>query len=217
MDAGFWKERWRARQLGFHEGVTNGLLERHISRIDGCRRVYVPLCGKAVDLAFLRERGHQVFGSEIVRSAVLELFTDLGEEAEETQVGPFRRHAGRDLTVLEGDAFLLRAEHLGGEVDAIYDRAALVALDPPTRGAYVDALTRVLRASGVLFLVALEYPQDRVKGPPWSVSNDDVHALFADRFAIELLEAAPALGGPKFANAGVGELIERAFLLRKKT
>ena len=226
MERAFWQQRWEQRQIGFHEGRPNALLERHILRVAECKRVYVPLCGKAVDLAYLAGRGHEVLGSEVVREAVLELFKDLGLRAEETALGPFRRHAAVEaptdrpargsIVVLEGDAFQLGLEHTGGAVDAIYDRAALVALDPKTRRAYADALTRVLRPSGFLFLIAFDYPQDMVDGPPWALPTTDVHALFADRFTIELLEETPTTGGPKFAAAGVPALTERAFLLQKK-
>jgi thiopurine S-methyltransferase len=218
MKRAFWEERWQQRQIGFHEGRPNVLLQRHISRIAECKRVYAPLCGKSVDLVFLRACGHEVIGSELVRSAVVEFFSDLEETATETLVGRFVKHASlsRDLTILEGDAFAIGPEHTDGDVDAIYDRAALVALDPPTRATYVEAILRVLRPEGLVFLITFEYPQDKVKGPPWSVSHADVHALYSERFDIELLEEGPTTGGPKFAAAGVTDLTERAFLLRKK-
>jgi len=218
MERAFWEERWQQRQIGFHEGRPNVLLQRHISRIAQCKRVYAPLCGKSVDLVFLRACGHTVIGSELVRPAILELFSDLEETASETALGPFVKHASLsgDLTILEGDALALGPEHTDGEVDAIYDRAALVALDPPSRATYVEALLRVLRPEGLVFLVTFEYPQDKVKGPPWSVSLADVHALYSECFAIELLEEGPSTGGPKFAAAGVTDLTERAFLLRKR-
>lgn len=216
MERTFWEERWKQRQIGFHEGRPGAMLERHVSRIGECRRVYVPLCGKAMDVGFLRSRGHVVFGSELVRAPIVELFEELDEPRNETVVAPFQKHVGRDLTVLEGDAFGVTADHFGGEIDAIYDRAALVALDPKTRRAYVETLRQVLRPAGLLLLVTFDYPQERIPGPPWAVPTADVHALFGAGFDIELLEESASTGSPKFAAAGVTQLTERGFLMKRK-
>jgi len=216
MERHFWESRWSERQIGFHEGAPNALLVAQAARLEGCTRVYVPLCGKAVDLSYLQSRGHEVFGTEIVRTAIDELFEALGGPAEVTPVPPFVRHVGAGVTVLEGDAFALEPAHLGGAVDAVYDRAALVAVDPKTREAYVASLTRVLRPGGRVLLVAFEYPQELVPGPPWSVPTSEVHALFGAAYTIELVDERRGTVSPRFSAAGVKELVERAYLLVKR-
>ena len=69
-----WIARWSDGRIGFHEGHTNTLLDRHIVRFAGRRRVLVPLCGRAEDLAFLAARGHMVVGIELAEQAVREFF-----------------------------------------------------------------------------------------------------------------------------------------------
>lgn len=217
MNHALWAERWKARQIGFHEGAPNALLVAHASRLEGCTRVYVPLCGKALDLPFLQSRGHDVVGTEIVRTAIDELFGALEVPPEVSSVPPFVRHAAKGLTVLEGDAFALEPGHLGGLVDAVYDRAALVAVDPSTREAYVASLARVLRPGGRLLLIGFEYPQALIGGPPWSVSTADVEALFGATFTVELLEERAGNVNPRLRSAGVTEVWERAYLLVKRS
>lgn len=215
VDRTFWEERWNLGQIGFHEGAPNDLLRRHVGAL-GAGRVYVPLCGKTRDLHYLRDQGFEVTGVELVSSAIAQLFAELGPEAPVVDaLPPFRRHRAGGLTVLEGDAFALTPAHLGGEVDAVFDRAALVAVDPSTREAYVARLAAALRPGGRVLLVTFDYDQAKLPGPPWAVSPEVVRALCEGAFEVELLEERRAAVSPKFAAAGA-EVWERLFLLQKR-
>ena len=80
MDHEFWHERWRTRQIGFHQSSPHPFLERwwpSLGALPG-DRVYVPLCGKSLDMVWLGVRGHPVVGSELSPIAVQEFF---GESA----------------------------------------------------------------------------------------------------------------------------------------
>lgn len=217
VDPKFWEERWAQRQIGFHEGAPNSLLAKHVALLDGCRRVYVPLCGKAVDVSFLRSRGHDVSGSELVGTAISELFAENGLVDAVDEAAPFRRHRAERLLVLEGDAFAVEPAHLEGPVDAVYDRAALVALDPKTRERYVASLVRVLAPGATVLLVTFDYDQSKLDGPPWAVTDDAVETLYGSAFDVELVEEREASAGPKFAAAGVTSLRERLYALRSLT
>ncbi len=151
-------------------------------------------------------------GSELVGTAIAELFADNGLSDAVDEVGPFRRHRGERLLVLEGDAFAVQPEHLGGPVDAVYDRAALVALHPQTRESYVASLVRVLAPGATVLLVTFDYDQSKLDGPPWAVTSEAVHTLYS-AFDVKLLEEREASAGPKFAAAGVSALHERLYAL----
>lgn len=59
MEQADWSVRWAAGRTAFHQPSTNRLLSEHAARVwgpRGPRRVYVPLCGKSLDLVFLAER-----------------------------------------------------------------------------------------------------------------------------------------------------------------
>jgi thiopurine S-methyltransferase len=71
-------------------------------------------------------------------------------------------------------------------VTAIYDRAALIALPKEMRSKYVDHLQKVLSPAVNILLVTLEFDQET--GPPFSVSADEVEALFGERFEIKCLD-----------------------------
>lgn len=190
MEPAFWRARWASGQLGFHEGRPNALLARHAGALGEGRRVLVPLCGKAHDLAFLAERGHQVVGVELVEDAVRAFFAERGVTPEVAPRGPFTAYAAGAITLLAGDVFAATPALLGG-VDALYDRAALIALPPEVRPRYAAHLGALLPAGATGLLVTLEYDPALRAGPPFAVPPDEVRALYAAR-APEALEAVEA-------------------------
>jgi thiopurine S-methyltransferase len=225
METAFWVDRWKTGQIGFHEGAPNDLLVAHHDRIANARRVYVPLCGKAVDLLWLRAHGHDVVGVELVTDAVAQLLADNHLSATTTTAGPFVHHhvaaaegQGR-LDVLQGDALAVDADvfaAVGGPVDAIYDRAALVALHPSQREAYARSLRSVLNPGGRVLLVAFSYDQTKLDGPPWSIDDALATTLFGADFDVETLAVRDEELGPKFVAAGVTALHERCLLLTRR-
>ena len=225
MEESFWVERWKTGQIGFHLPAPHALLAAHHDVIAGARHVYVPLCGKTVDPPWLRAHGHDVTGVELVPDAVAQLVAEQGLSPKTTTVGAFVHHhvpadgaagLGR-LDVLVGDALAVDAPLFlaatAGLVDAVYDRAALVALHPSQRAAYVASLLRVLRPGGRVLLVTFAYDQTKIDGPPWSVDDDVVRALFASAFTVQTLAVRDEPLGPKFVAAGVTALRESCVLL----
>ncbi len=210
MDPDFWASRWREGRIGFHEGRPNALLEKHLSRLGAGRRVLVPLCGKAEDLAFLASRGHRVVGVELVEDAVRAFFAERGLTPTVTPRGPFVEYAVGDVALFAGDFFAATPELLG-PLDALYDRAALIALPPAMRGPYVAHLLSLLPAGTPGLVITLEYPQEKMQGPPFSVPEAELLAHYAGR-AVEHLEDVAA-EGPR-AQELAGAMRERCWALR---
>lgn len=196
MNADFWRERWAAGQIGFHEGKPNEFLAEHIARLRG--RVLVPLCGKSDDLAFLAAQGHEVVGIELVEDAVQAFFTEHGLSP---SVNGGVYSAG-GITIHAGDVFGVKDV---GRVDAIYDRAALVALPVEVRGSYVAHLRTLVPARTPGLLVTLEYPPTAMAGPPFTVPQAEVRELYAH---VELID------GKKLTTGRAGQIpgaVERVY------
>src|SRR5690606_595330 len=96
-------------------------------------------------------------------------------------------------TLYCGDVFLLNAEAVS-HVQAVYDRAALIALPPPMRERYVAHLRTILPAGWRMLLVTLEYDQSKMDGPPFSVSANEVQRLFHG-CTVRQLEVEDVLSG----------------------
>lgn len=205
MQAEFWKARWHEGKIGFHEGAPNAFLARHALRIVDRRRVLVPLCGKTEDLAFLAAHNHEVVGIELVEDAVRAFFSEHGATPEITRRAPLTIYTAGAITIIAGDLFEVTEADVGA-IDAIYDRAALIALPAAMRRRYIEHLHMLVPARTKSLLVTLEYPQDKREGPPFSVSEAEVRALFS---SAELIDERLA-GGP-IADAGLSP-IERCYV-----
>jgi thiopurine S-methyltransferase len=88
-----------------------------------------------------------------------------------------------------GDIFDLTQEELG-PVNAVYDRAALVALPEETRKKYTRHLTAITNKAPQL-LLCFEYDQSRMAGPPFSITQKEVEAHYGAVYETILLERAP--------------------------
>lgn len=194
MDPAFWHEKWRDNQIAFHEPQTNGLLRDYLDRLalGPDARVFLPLCGKTRDIAFLCAQGLKVLGVELSEAAVAQLFEDLELVPEIRSDGALTLYSAGPVSVFAGDFFALSAAQLG-PVDAVYDRAALVALPPDMRARYATHLTSVTGAARQL-LISLEYDPTTMDGPPFSVPEAEIRALYGARFGVTLCEARPISG-----------------------
>jgi thiopurine S-methyltransferase len=189
MDEAPWRDRWREGRIGFHEGRPNTFLERQVGRLGANRRVLVPLCGKAEDLAFLAGLGHTVVGIELVEDAVRAFFDEHGITPEVTRHGEHVSYRAGPITIVAGDFFTV-TRALVGAIDAVYDRAAVVALPPALRPAYAAHLRELVPAGAPGLVITFEYPQDLIAGPPFAVLEPELRALYGAH--AELLEDAPA-------------------------
>jgi thiopurine S-methyltransferase len=205
-----WIARWREGRIGFHEGKPNALLERHVARLAGYRRVLVPLCGRAEDLAFLAARGHEVLGVELAEQAVREFFAlhDLAPAI--AARGPFVEYRAGAIAVLAGD-FFATTPALVGPVDAVYDRAALIALPPALRSRYTAHLRSLMPDGGRALVITLEYDQQLMAGPPFAVFETELRALHAG-WTVELVAERPGPEDSKCAQAGIAST-ERCFAI----
>ncbi|MFY0310783.1 thiopurine S-methyltransferase [Leisingera sp. D0M16] len=213
MEQDFWQARWRENRIGFHEAAPNTLLTKHFSRLGlkAGQSVFVPLCGKALDLDWLVSKGLRVTGVEFNQGAVEEVFARQGLEPEVVQTGALTRYQAGELTLYAGDFFALASAHLG-PVNAVYDRAALVAVKPEGRTAYAAHLNRITGNARQL-LIGFDYDQSLMDGPPFSVPQSAVQALYQDSHDITLIEE-------RAAGGRVGErcnALEQAWLLTPST
>ena len=187
MEHDFWHKKWSDGKIGFHQAEINPYLQSYWQRmgLEGDGKVFVPLCGKSSDMLWLREQGHEVLGVELNASACEAFFSENDAEPVKVEGGDFTSYSIDGIDVLCGDFFNLTQEQLSG-VTAVYDRAALIALPKEMRSKYVDHLRAILSPAVKMLLVTLEF--DEESGPPFSVSADEVEALFGERFEIECLD-----------------------------
>jgi thiopurine S-methyltransferase len=210
MDPSFWHQRWAKNEIAFHEPKANPLLVTHfkvLSLAKG-RRVFVPLCGKTLDIAWLLSQGYRVAGAELSETAITQLFAELGVGPQVSTVGALKRYSGPDIDIFVGNIFDLSASILG-RVDAVYDRAALVALPEHMRLRYTEHLTHITDRAPQL-LISYVYDQRVMDGPPFSVANEEVAQHYGRRYDVRLITSTNVPGGLKGKCAAT----ENVWLLR---
>lgn len=219
MEADFWLQRWRENQIGFHQTRTTPSLERYWSTLELPRgsRVFVPLAGKSLDLLWLAAQGHRVLGVELSALAVGQFFAENGltPTVRESRCG--RHHVAGPIELIQGDAFVLDESTLA-DCSGVYDRAALIALPPATRARYAGELYARLPPRCRGLLITLEYPQPQKKGPPFSVEEDEVRALYEPRWHVERLERRDVLAEePRFVAEGLSALTSVVYRLQRRS
>ncbi len=219
MDPEFWHERWETSRIGFHMDAVNPWLVSYWQTLEVSRgdRVFVPLCGKSLDMLWLLEQGYQVTGVEISKIAIEAFFSENRlEPRTEPASDRFTRWRYDALEVLCGDFYDLDKSMLGS-LDAVYDRAALIAMPPAMRPGYAAHLAGLTNRKTRVLLITLEYNQLEMAGPPFSVSEDEVHRLFGDKYSIECLAATDVLGeNAKFRDSGLTMLRELVYRLTRR-
>lgn len=197
MEASFWHQKWQRGEIGFHRDEANPHLVTHLSQLNlgEGSRVFLPLCGKTRDIAYLLSCGYQVLGIELSELAIRELFEELSLTPQITQLDHFSCYRADGIKIFVGDFFKLTAE-LAGEIAAIYDRAALVALPSHMRRDYSAHLIKLSQHAPQL-LVTYEYQQELIDGPPFSISEQEVAQHYADVYSVQLLERVAVEGGMK--------------------
>lgn len=218
MDKEFWLTRWERAEIGFHQDTVNAHLARHWSRLAAApgSTVFVPLCGKSLDMVWLRSQGHPVVGVELSPLAVEAFFDEQGVSPSTSHGGHFQQCEADGIRILCGDFFDMSRADLDGAV-TVYDRASLVALPPDMRQRYAQHMLDLLPAGARILLVAFEYDQAQMGGPPFAVAPDEVHALYGAGAKVELLERTDVLTeNAHFKARGLTALHENIFMLTRK-
>jgi len=218
METSFWLERWARGETGFHLPAVNPYLPRYWPGLEvpPGARVLVPLAGKSMDLLWLRERGHELVAIELSPLAADALFASLGVAPTCSYADGFEIRRVPGLSFYVGD-FFATTPALIGPVDAVYDRAALIALPAPARAAYAGHLGALQAPGARTLLVGFEYPQQELQGPPFAVHEAEVRALFGATHEILTLACEDILAQePRFRGRGVTALVERVYALRRR-
>jgi thiopurine S-methyltransferase len=216
VDQEFWRRRWSRNEIGFHLNEVNPYLRRHwpsLGLAPGAR-VLVPLCGKSLDMAWLADQGLAVLGVELSERAAEDFFAEHGLVPEVSVQGDFKVFQAGALEIRCGDFFALTRSDVA-DCEALYDRAALIALPAGMRQRYVEHLASVLARDAQGLLITLDYQQEQMSGPPFAVSDAEVQQSLGAHWTTELLERADVLNESnwKFLQRGLTRLEESCYRL----
>ncbi|XP_060705993.1 probable thiopurine S-methyltransferase [Hemiscyllium ocellatum] len=218
-----WKIRWEKRHIGFHKDEIHGLLQKYLSTILHGRkqiRIFVPLCGKSVDMKWLADQGHTVVGVEASEIAIKEFFAEQNVSYTQESVPGI---AGAEVfQSADGKLFLFNcnmfdfSSAIAGKFDGIWDRGSLVAINPSDRQRYAKLMTTLMAKECHYLLDALTYDQEKFSGPPFSTPLHVIHDLYDQSCNIQLLGSSDALTDRQ-RSWGLDSFTEQIHLITLKT
>lgn len=197
MEHEFWHSRWEEGRTGFHQDEVHASLRKWLGacKVPAGGRILVPLAGKSWDVDWLASQGYSVTAVELSTLAAEQFHEATQRKFISSMQGPYRRYESAQCTFLVGDVFDL-PDVSPDPFDLIWDRAALVALNPEQRSRYAPLLMRLLRPEGTLLLNSFRYDRDKRTGPPHSIEEDEIHRLYSPWGSVELLEAYDDASNP---------------------
>ena len=133
MEFSFWKNVWNEHQIGFHQSEINKNLKKYLTHLSNSKNnVLVPLCGKSLDMVYLKENNYSIDGVEIVESAITEFFEDIKITPTKSDLqNGFKKFTSQDYNLYCGDFHQFQT--LNKKYPAIYDRASMIALPTQMR------------------------------------------------------------------------------------
>lgn len=219
MEISYWQSRWKKDNTGWHMDEVFPLLKSFWHRLElrKSSTVLVPLCGKSLDIDWLAAQGYRVIGADVSEKAVNILKDRLPYSFTKSAKGSFTCYKSASVELWRGDFFRLRKQWLP-TIDAIYDKAALIALPPDKRRQYTTHLQNLAESHTQIFVNCFEYEQEEMNGPPYAVMENELQSLFGNRFNIELLYKHSLFNElPQFGQRGLKSyLIEKIYHLQPK-
>ena len=215
MKKEYWHGKWQQNQIGFNQEEPNPFLLQYINLLNLKRgdRIFVPLCGKSIDMFWLIKQGYYVIGVEFSLIACEAFFKENSIPFEVSKYDLFTVFQGKNITLLSGDFFNLNKSLLG-TVNAVFDRAAIIALPEELRQRYAKHFIELLEPNTPLLLISLSYDQNEMEGPPFSVEKKEVEKLYQNNFSIKQLCNKPVEKiGPHLLAKGLTQASEQVYHL----
>ena len=218
MDKAFWHQKWEKKEIGFNQSQPNKLMQHYFSSLElkPRSRVFVPLCGQSIDMLWLVNQGYKVVGIELSQIACTAFFKEFNIPVKITDLNDFIVYSSDEITIFSGDFFKLSTSVLG-KIDAVYDRAALIALPEDIRKSYSEHLIKLMTPTTSMFLITTKYNQNEMQGPPFSLDKAEVTALYGANFDINQLYSNKLPEVPPHLQAkGLVQAKEQVYTLTRK-
>ena len=212
-----WLHFWENNETNWHsDTITQELVEYfELFELELGDKVFVPLCGKSLDMLYIMNQSFSVVGVEISEIGVRQFFRENNLTYKITRVDDFDLYSSENLEIYCGDFFSLTSKHLNN-VKAVLDSKSLIALEPDLRQKYVKYLNDIISVGARILLVTLQYPQHQMSGPPFSVDKSEVESLFSMTFeSRELRSFNDIENESKLERTGVDFINNAAYCLRK--
>lgn len=208
MEGDYWLQRWQKNQIGFHLDEPIPWLMKYWPQLNISKqgRVLVPLCGKSLDMLWLRDQGYDVLGVELSDIAIQQFLqeNDLRADTHETSMGVHYTMPG--IEIIQGDVFAL-SEAIYASCGSIYDRASIIAFPEAMRKRFATEVYGRMPKGSQAFMITLDYPEAEKQGPPFSVRYEELQQLLQHNWQVTQLDRRNILADSSgFKEQGLSEI-----------
>lgn len=210
----FWQQHWSDGQTAFHLDDIHPDLQVFLPvlSLELGDTVFVPLCGRTLDIGYLLNVGYNVIAIEMVEYAVQQLFNQLSIVPEVSGWKQGKCYRADHLTVYVGNYFDLSSDECA-EVSAIYDRAALAAMPYKLQQRYCQHLGDITVYAKQL-VIASAFDQTKMQGPPFTITPQHIQQYYGQHYTIELLNEIETIKEEMdFQKQQLDSFIRRTYLL----
>ncbi|XP_072008766.1 thiopurine S-methyltransferase [Engystomops pustulosus] len=195
-----WKQKWETRNIGFHENNIHPFLAEFLNEMLGGRtklNIFFPLCGKAVDMKWLADMGHSIVGVDVSELGLKEFFSEHNipytEEAVAGIPGATVYKSSSGNISLYCCSIYDISPSVIGKFDGIWDRGAMVAVNPGDRERYANVILSIMAKDCHYLLVTVEYDPKLHGGPPFFVPDSELENLLGASCSMKLLKKIDGL------------------------
>lgn len=222
MSVNDWEDRWNKSQTQFHVNRTHPMLEKHYTDLTGGNsslRIFLPLCGKTLDLKWLADKGHDVVGCEGVDLACREFFEEheipyTSEPLNEINGVVYKATDGRKLTIYRCDYFHLTSD-LIGTFDCVWDRGSFAAIGTDKRQEYVNVTIPLLQKNTKYLLDCFLVDNSIFGGPPFNCTESEVTKYFGNKCLSQKIDTRDVFS--KWQESwGIKSFVEEVHMLTLK-
>ena len=190
-----WEESWNSNDIGFHEScVLPDLIKHENVFLNRYCRVFLPLCGKSLDLAYLADKGHDVYGCEFVKKAVEDFFKEQNLQFTTSSLPSgiiVYKATSKKITLYCGDFYALKSDEVG-KFDAVWDRGSLIVMSFFQRMEYAKIMQDLMGPGCKYLLNTFHIIGQDYQGPPYSVPKEDIERCFSSFCDIKQLDSKMA-------------------------
>ncbi len=212
----YWLKRWESSDISFHQDKVNYKLISFIHKMKAKKgdAVFVPLCGKSLDMLWLLNHGFRVVGMELSPIACRAFFSENNLDVQVVEYNNFTCFKSRNIEIFCGDFFEINPKDVA--VSSVYDRGALVAFHPDLWHKYATRLMQITNKKADILLLALE-TSCKVQGPPFPIDASEIDLLFGEDYLITQLKRENCTDiSPGFFDKGFKNLIHTVYHLEPR-
>ncbi|KAL7644768.1 UNVERIFIED_CONTAM: hypothetical protein RMT77_004581 [Armadillidium vulgare] len=218
----FWEKLWSTKLTPFHQKEVCPFLLKNSSNLNFAspKRVFIPLCGKALELKWFYDRGFEVVGVELISIPVEEFFKEqnLSFKIRELPWAKVYESSDQRIKIYVADIFSVEPEEVG-KFDVIWARADYTIVKIAEREKYSKLMKQLCKEKFVYFLCTLQFevPIGRHDTPPRPLSHEETRIFYGDWCKVDLIEEEDGLKYyPQFKSSGIDTVRQSCFILTPK-